>query len=234
MRTTTVTTVGFPVQLLSPSSGSSAVPVHTKFACLLCTPIANTIRYKHSQLSSLAPIVAGQVVVRAAAARGATFDKTLPFLTVLVAVSGAAVFACYEATRAVVRLQTTAAATAAASSSLLKRSTTAAAAAAAPAAAAAVAGGKKLKKPKLGLRDSFAVLSRSPYLGCLATMVLGYGLSINLTEVMWKSLVRRRYPDSLAYQVSAMLLLLLLPASTHATMNTNVMSYTRANSMRPC
>jgi ATP/ADP translocase len=139
------------------------------------------------------------------------------------AVSGAAVFACYEATRAVVRRQATAAA--AVSLSLQKRSTTTAAAA--PAAAAAV-GSKKLKKPKLGLRESFAVLSRSSYLGCLATMVLGYGLSINLTEVMWKSLVRRRYPDSLAYQVSTvllqllllLLLLQLLLAITHATTNT--------------
>jgi ATP/ADP translocase len=125
------------------------------------------------------------------------------------AVSGAAVFACYEATRAVVRRQTTAAA--AVSLSLQKRSTLTAAAAPA---ATALAGNKKLKKPKLGLRESFAVLSRSPYLGCLATMVLGYGLSINLTEVMWKSLVRRRYPDSLAYQVHfialTMLLLLML------------------------
>jgi ATP:ADP antiporter, AAA family len=188
------------------------VLVHAQTA--YCVQSSLTLCYTHSatcsQLSSLAPIVAGQVVVRAAAARGATFDKTLPFLTVLMAISGAAVFACYEATRAVVGRQATAA-----SSSLLKRS----AAAAAPP-AAAVVGGKKLKKPKLGLRESFAVLSRSPYLGCLATMVLGYGLSINLTEVMWKSLVRRRYPDSLAYQVSVGAMLLPLQVITDATMRT--------------
>lgn len=38
------------------------------------------------------------------------------------------------------------------------------------------------KKPKLGLLESFRVLGKSKYLGYLATLVLGYGLCINMTE----------------------------------------------------
>lgn len=38
------------------------------------------------------------------------------------------------------------------------------------------------KKPKLGLRESFMVLGKSKYLGFLATLVLGYGLCIAMTE----------------------------------------------------
>ncbi|CAN0539452.1 unnamed protein product, partial [Scytosiphon promiscuus] len=38
------------------------------------------------------------------------------------------------------------------------------------------------KKPKLGLAESFRVLGKSRYLGFLATLVLGYGLCINMTE----------------------------------------------------
>ena len=38
------------------------------------------------------------------------------------------------------------------------------------------------QKPKLGLVESFRVLWKSEYLGYLATLVLGYGLCINMTE----------------------------------------------------
>lgn len=38
------------------------------------------------------------------------------------------------------------------------------------------------KKPKLGLKESFRVLGKSKYLGFLATLVLGYGLCIAMTE----------------------------------------------------
>lgn len=38
------------------------------------------------------------------------------------------------------------------------------------------------KKPKLGLKESFRVLGKSKYLAFLATLVLGYGLCIAMTE----------------------------------------------------
>lgn len=48
------------------------------------------------------------------------------------------------------------------------------------------------KKPKLGLRESFRVLGKSKYLGFLATLVLGYGLCIAMTEGACGGLGRKR------------------------------------------
>lgn len=50
-------------------------------------------------------------------------------------------------------------------------------------------------KPRLTLRESFAVLLRSRYLLCIALIVLSYNLIINLTEVLWKNQVKELYPD---------------------------------------
>ncbi|HSX19663.1 MAG TPA: Npt1/Npt2 family nucleotide transporter [Gammaproteobacteria bacterium] len=59
----------------------------------------------------------------------------------------------------------------------------------------------KLKeKSNLALKDSLMYIARSPYLGLIALMVIGYGLSVNLVEVTWKSLVKLQYPDPNAYQ----------------------------------
>ncbi len=54
---------------------------------------------------------------------------------------------------------------------------------------------KKEEKQKLSIRDSFAYLMRSPYLLCLALIVLSYNLVINLVEVVWKHQVRELYPN---------------------------------------
>jgi len=51
------------------------------------------------------------------------------------------------------------------------------------------------KKNKMSLKESFAFLSKSKYLGCLAILVIAYGISINLIEVTWKSQVKLQYPD---------------------------------------
>jgi AAA family ATP:ADP antiporter len=48
---------------------------------------------------------------------------------------------------------------------------------------------------KLSLRQSFAYLFKSNYLLCIAVVVIGYNLVINLTEVMWKHQVKELYPD---------------------------------------
>lgn len=58
----------------------------------------------------------------------------------------------------------------------------------------------KKKKSKMGMVESAKFLANSQYLRLIATLVLGYGLSINFTEIMWKSLVKRQYPNPLDYQ----------------------------------
>lgn len=58
-------------------------------------------------------------------------------------------------------------------------------------------------KPRLSVRDSFGYVLRSPYLICIATIVVGYNIVINLTEVLWKHQVSELYPnpqDYTAYQ----------------------------------
>jgi AAA family ATP:ADP antiporter len=55
-------------------------------------------------------------------------------------------------------------------------------------------------KTKLSLRESIAYILRSPYLGLIALMVIGYGLSVNLVEVTWKAILKIRYPDPNEYQ----------------------------------
>lgn len=47
----------------------------------------------------------------------------------------------------------------------------------------------KKKKEKLGVMDSFKYIFTSKYLGFIALLVIGYGISINLVEVMWKGQV---------------------------------------------
>jgi ATP/ADP translocase len=42
-------------------------------------------------------------------------------------------------------------------------------------------------------------LARSPYIGCLAILVIGYGIAINLVEVTWKSQLKLQYPNGNEY-----------------------------------
>lgn len=58
---------------------------------------------------------------------------------------------------------------------------------------------KKKVKAKLSMKESFNQLIRSKYLGCIAILVLAYGVSINLIEVTWKSQLKLQYPDPNAY-----------------------------------
>lgn len=43
------------------------------------------------------------------------------------------------------------------------------------------------EKPKLGMMESMKFLLSSRYVRDLATLVVAYGISINLVEVTWKS-----------------------------------------------
>ena len=55
-------------------------------------------------------------------------------------------------------------------------------------------------KTKLSLIESMKFIVRSPYLRCIAVMVIAYGLTINLTEVTWKANLKLAYPETGAYQ----------------------------------
>ncbi|CAM9632542.1 unnamed protein product [Chrysoparadoxa australica] len=131
------------------------------------------------QVSSLAPVVAGQFVVHFATGKGTTFDRTLRYLTTLIACSGVTICLLYEAGR-----------------NISQKELRASGAAAVKEPEVAV----KKQKQKPGLRYTFRLLSQSQYLRYLSILVVGYGLSISLTEVMWKSLVKQQYPSAVEYQ----------------------------------
>jgi AAA family ATP:ADP antiporter len=54
---------------------------------------------------------------------------------------------------------------------------------------------QKKAKPKMGLLESFKYLAKSKYVGCLAILVIAYGISINLVEVTWKGQLKLQYPN---------------------------------------
>jgi AAA family ATP:ADP antiporter len=51
------------------------------------------------------------------------------------------------------------------------------------------------KKPRLSLRESIRYILRSRYLVPLAVIVLGYNISINFTDVLWKEQLKRFFSD---------------------------------------
>lgn len=57
-------------------------------------------------------------------------------------------------------------------------------------------GAKKGKsKPKLGVGESFKYIFTNPYIGLIALLVIGYGISINVIEVVWKHNIRIAFPS---------------------------------------
>merc|ERR1712076_259767 len=58
---------------------------------------------------------------------------------------------------------------------------------------------KKKKKTKMGMRESAKFLMNSPYIRDLATLVISYGMCINIVEVSWKAKLKMAYPDPNAY-----------------------------------
>ena len=60
-------------------------------------------------------------------------------------------------------------------------------------------GGKTVKKTKPTMRQSLSELSKSWELKSMATMVVCYNLCIELTEVLWKALLRKTYTTKSAY-----------------------------------
>ena len=54
---------------------------------------------------------------------------------------------------------------------------------------------QKKSKPKMSMKESFSYLLKSKYMGYLAILVIGYGISINIVEVTWKSQLKLAYPN---------------------------------------
>jgi len=57
----------------------------------------------------------------------------------------------------------------------------------------------KKKKSKLSVTESFKYIFGSKYLGLIAILVVGYGISINLVEVVWKDQIKQAYPNQNDY-----------------------------------
>lgn len=62
---------------------------------------------------------------------------------------------------------------------------------------------KKITKSKgrLSVKESFAYLSNSKYLLCIAVLVVGYNLVIHMTEVLWKDQLARLHPSASTYNI---------------------------------
>jgi AAA family ATP:ADP antiporter len=61
--------------------------------------------------------------------------------------------------------------------------------------ASLAASDEKEKHPRLSLRESIRYILRSPYLVPLAIIVLGYNISINFTDVLWKEQLKGFFTD---------------------------------------
>lgn len=51
------------------------------------------------------------------------------------------------------------------------------------------------KKIKMGMRKNFAYLAKSKYLLCIAILVIGFNIAINMVEITWKDQIRLAYPN---------------------------------------
>jgi AAA family ATP:ADP antiporter len=129
-----------------------------------------------AQMTGLAPVLAGQYVVRYAS-QAPDFGSSLNRLTAAIAFSGTMICIYYQlATQYVEKTEGV------------------------PEVNSDGSVSPKKKKPRMSMKESAKFLASSQYLRLIATLVLGYGLSINFTEIMWKSLVKKQYPDPLDYQ----------------------------------
>ncbi|MDR2157721.1 MAG: NTP/NDP exchange transporter [Holosporaceae bacterium] len=57
----------------------------------------------------------------------------------------------------------------------------------------------KKNKEKLSLGESFKYILGSKYLGFIVLLIISYGISINLVEVMWKGQAKLLYPSEAAF-----------------------------------
>eukprot|EP00978_Attheya_sp_CCMP212_P020227 scaffold57624_cov36-Attheya_sp.AAC.2 len=150
-------------------------------------PVGQATRFYplFAQLSGIAPILAGQYAVRFAS-QAVDFGSSLRRLIAAVTFAGTMICVFYHLANEFIDKQSRVAAAAATDKKEQE--------------GAAPIPKKKKKKPKMSMTESAKFLGSSQYLRLVAMLVLGYGLSINFTEIMWKSLVKKQYPDPLDYQ----------------------------------
>ena len=95
---------------------------------------------------------------------------------------------------------------------------------------------KKTARPSLS--ESISELSKSSELKSMASMVLGYNVCVELTEVLWKGILRKTHPSESAYmsfmasfsqKVGIIAIVLQLSASTII----NKLGWTRASQLTP-
>jgi AAA family ATP:ADP antiporter len=149
------------------------------------------------QMSSLAPIFAGQFTVRYAS-KAATMQGSLNRMTAIITLCGFAIIYFYDVSCRIIEKSSVKSAAAAAALASKRSSTSSSPVS--PPVVSSFPSKKKKEKVKMSLFESISVLSSSPYLRNLSVLVLGYGLSINFTEILWKSLVKRKYSNLLDYQ----------------------------------
>lgn len=98
---------------------------------------------------------------------------------------------------------------------------------------------QKKPKIKMSLWENFKLLSRSKYLLCIAAIVLGYNLSMNLIEIVWKNQLLQLYPDSNdynRYMGQVMMIMSFLAALSGMFLTTNLIrrySWTRVALLPP-
>jgi len=139
-----------------------------------------------AQMGGLAPIVAGQYVARYAS-KAVDFSASLHRLTIAVTIAGVMVCVFYHLSFSLVekeRRERDAALAASVGTNNVSLPTRK----------------KKTKKRKMSISDSIQCLASSQYLRLILTLVVGYGLSISFTEITWKSLLKKKYPNPLDYQ----------------------------------
>jgi len=144
-----------------------------------------------AQMSGLAPVFAGQYVARFAS-KAEDFQTSLNRLTAAVSVSGVMICVFYYLSNAFldkINSKLNMAAANGTSNGIGSSQQQ-----------EGVQQSKKKSKPKLSMKESAKFLASNHYLRLIAMLVLGYGLSINFTEVMWKSMVKKQYSDPLEYQ----------------------------------
>ena len=129
-------------------------------------------------MSGLAPILAGQYVARYAS-KASDIGNSLHRLTMAVTFAGAMICTFYHLSCSLLEKEED-------TKNYVPNTS--------------VSAVTKQKKPKMSMVQSFKFLASSQYLRLIGTLVLGYGLTINFTEIMWKSLVKKMYPDPLDYQ----------------------------------
>ncbi|MEM8727935.1 MAG: Npt1/Npt2 family nucleotide transporter [Chlamydiota bacterium] len=54
---------------------------------------------------------------------------------------------------------------------------------------------RERRKAKMGIRKNFAYLAQSKYLLCIAVLVVGFNLAMNMIEIIWKDQIRLAHPN---------------------------------------